>query len=267
MKLAVLGVGNMGGAIVDAVLRAQLLSSDDLLLIEAHPEQRASLRARFQCLITEQVSALRPEYNFVLLAIKPQQAPSVLPELTSVLDASQTLLSVLAGTAIPTIQDWTQHQRVARVMPNTPAQIAAGMSVYYADASVPREARLGIRQIFEACGSCLEVHAEEQIDAATAISGSGPAYVFYLAEQMVAQAQELGFSPEEATQLTQQTLLGATQLWQSGSWTPTELRQRVTSPGGTTAAALDTFDQKHVGHSIQAGLQQAFLRARELSRA
>ena len=164
------------------------------------------------------------------------------------------------------LQQLSGHTKVVRIMPNTPAQLAQGMSVFHAAKEVNSTEKTLVKQLLDSCGKCFEVQSETMIDAATAISGSGPAYLFYLGEQMVKAAMELGFSESEASQIVQQTIFGSAQLWLHSGESPGTLRQRVTSPGGTTAAAIEKFDDMNIGPGIRQGIHQAFLRAVELSK-
>ncbi|MGA1709697.1 MAG: pyrroline-5-carboxylate reductase [bacterium] len=266
MKLAVIGVGNMGGAIATAVIQAELVLPKNLLLIEPDQEKRENLGNQLSCATSNQFDDLSENFDFILLAIKPQISREVLTNLRDHLHSHQLLLSILAGTSIDSLQRLSDHTKVVRIMPNTPAQLAQGMSVFHAAKEVNSTEKALVKQLLDSCGKCFEVQSEIMIDAATAISGSGPAYLFYLGEQMVIEAMKLGFSESEASQLVQQTIFGSAQLWLNSGESPGTLRQRVTSPGGTTAAAIEKFNDLKIGSGIQQGIHQAFLRAVELSK-
>ena len=266
MKLAVIGAGNMGGAIATAVIQAELVLPKNLLLIEPDQEKREYLGNQLSCATSNQYSDLSENFDLILLAIKPQISREVLTNLRVHLHTHQLLLSILAGTSIESLQRLSDHTKVVRIMPNTPAQLAQGMSVFHAAKEVNATEKELVKKLLDSCGKCFEVQSETMIDAATAISGSGPAYLFYLGEQMVMAAMELGFSESEASQLVQQTIFGSAQLWLNSGESPGTLRQRVTSPGGTTAAAIEEFNELKIGSGIQKGIHQAFLRAVELSK-
>ncbi len=266
MKLAVIGTGNMGGAIATAVIQAELVLPKNLLLIEPDQEKREYLGNQLSCATSNQFDDLSENFDLILLAIKPQISREVLTNLRDHLHSHQLLLSILAGTSIESIQRLSDHTKVVRIMPNTPAQLAQGMSVFHAAKEVNWTEKELVKQLLDSCGKCFEVRSEIMIDAATAISGSGPAYLFYLGEQMVIEAMKLGFSESEATQLVQQTIFGSAQLWLNSGESPGTLRQRVTSLGGTTAAAIEKFNDLKIGSGIQLGIHQAFLRALELSK-
>jgi pyrroline-5-carboxylate reductase len=156
------------------------------------------------------------------------------------------------------------YRRIVRCMPNTPALIGAGITGLYADASVDREGRDVAERILSAVGSTVWIDDEAQMDAVTAVSGSGPAYVFYFIEAIENSARELGFSPEQARQLTVETFVGAARLAEQSSDPIATLRERVTSKGGTTAAALDAFNAGAAAAAIRAGVLAADARGREL---
>jgi pyrroline-5-carboxylate reductase len=265
MKLAVIGTGNMGGAIATAVIRAGSVTPQNLLLIEPDLERRKNLGNQLSCRTSNQFDALSEKFDLILLAIKPQISGVVLPNLRAHLHPHQLLLSILAGTSLKSLHKLSDHEKIVRIMPNTPAQLAKGMSVFHASKEVNSNEKEQVKKLLDSCGKCFEVKNETMIDAATAISGSGPAYVFYLGEQMVIEAIKLGFSEEEASQLVQQTISGSVQLWLHSKVPPRVLRHQVTSPGGTTAAAIQKFNDLEVGSGIQQGIRQAFLRALELS--
>ena len=265
MNLLIIGGGNMGKAMAHSLLDTQTLSASNLLICETCSSQRELLAKVLACEIVETVGAELAAYNAVLLAVKPQQAPAVLKNIQPHLVPHQVVISIMAGISIAQIERELQHKAVVRVMPNTPAQIGQGMSVFYATPAVTPAQQAFTQALLKANGRAFAVAREEGIDAATAISGSGPAYVFYIAEQMIASAQRLGFSQEEANTLTQQTLKGAVMLWEAQTLAVDELRHQVTSPGGTTEAALKNFEENQVGSQFQKGLHAAYLRAKELA--
>lgn len=265
-SLALIGGGNMGGAILRAVASQGVVSAERLLLVEPDSKKAATLSEVTGCEVQSKMDGRVSEYELLLLATKTQGAPLVMAELRPLLRPEQTVVSVMAGISLATLREGLGHERLIRTMPNTPAQLGEGMTAVYADPSVPEASRQQVQAVFNACGTCLEVEREDAIDAATAVSGSGPAYVFYLAEQMMAAAQGLGFSEAAAQTLVQKTLRGATLLWEQKGGSAETLRRQVTSPGGTTEAAVTHFEDNAVGQHLQAGLRQAYQRAKELAR-
>jgi pyrroline-5-carboxylate reductase len=265
-SLALIGGGNMGGAILRAVVSQGIVPAERLLLVEPEAEKAAALSEATGCAVQSKMDGRVSEYELLLLATKPQGAPLVLAELRSHLIPEQTVVSVMAGISLTTLRNGLGHERLVRTMPNTPAQLGEGMTVVYADPAVPEASRKQVQAVFGACGTCLEVDHEDAIDAATAVSGSGPAYVFYLAEQMMVAAQDFGFSESAAQTLVQKTLRGAILLWEQKGVSAATLRRQVTSPGGTTEAAVTHFESQAVGQHLQEGLQKAYQRAKELAR-
>jgi pyrroline-5-carboxylate reductase len=190
----------------------------------------------------------------------------MLEQLRPHLQTGQVVVSIMAGVPIAALQSGLGHEAVVRVMPNTPAQVGLGMNVYHAAPAVGSAQLRAVEALLQASGEALAVQDEDAIDAATAISGSGPAYVFYVAEHWMNAATALGFSAEQAAQLVQQTLIGATALWKEARVPVATLREQVTSKGGTTAAALEHFEQHQVGAHLEGGMARAYQRAKELGR-
>ena len=265
MRLAIIGGGNMGGAILLALLNSAAVSPEHILLIESDKEKLQKLGSATGCNIQAEIDEAVRSYDVVLLAVKPQSSSAVMELLAQWLLPEHVVVSVMAGISLQTMRRALGQTKLVRVMPNIPTLIAEGMSVFFALDEVGNEGREWVKILFNSCGSCLEAKNEDAIDAATAISGSGPGYLFYFAEQMVSSANALGFNEEEAQALVQQTFRGATLLWESQQVAPETLRQQVSSPGGTTLAALNHFQSKNVGESIQEGMRQAYRRAKELS--
>ena len=265
MRLVIIGGGNMGGAILLALLKSRSLPPEDILLIESDKEKRQKIENATGCSTQIEIDAVVRSYEMVLLAVKPQSSSSVMELLAQWLIPEHVVVSVMAGISLKKIRGALGQSRLVRVMPNIPTLIGEGMSVFFATDKVGNKGRDWVKIIFNSCGSCMEAKNEDAIDGATAISGSGPGYLFYFAEQMILSANALGFSAEEANTLVQKTFRGATLLWESQQVSPETLRQQVSSPGGTTLAALNYFQSKNVGEVIQDGMFQAYQRAKELS--
>ena len=265
MSLVIIGGGNMGRAILLALLKSASFLPEDILLIESDGEKRQKIYNSTKCNTKDVIDEAVRSYDVVLLAVKPQSSSAVMGILAQWLLPEHLVISVMAGISLQTMRKGLGQSMLVRVMPNIPTLIGEGMSVFFASDEVGNEGREWVRILFNSCGSCLEAKNEDAIDAATAISGSGPGYLFYFAEQMVSSANALGFNEEEAQALVQKTFRGATLLWESQQVAPETLRQQVSSPGGTTLAALNHFQSKNVGESIQEGMRKAYRRAKELS--
>ena len=265
MRLIILGGGNMGGAILRALVKTEAVPAEDILLIEPEEAKRQNLGKATGCATKAEIDETVRRYELILLAVKPQAATPAMELLAQWLLPHHVVISVMAGISLQTMRGALGQTKLVRVMPNIPTLIAEGMSVFFASDEVDTEERELVKTLFSSCGTCLEAQDEDAIDAATAISGSGPGYLFYFAEQMTASAKSLGFSNEDALVLVQKTIRGATLLWESQQVSPETLREQVSSPGGTTLAALNHFQSTKVGESIKDGIQHAYLRAKELS--
>ncbi|HEX4879154.1 MAG TPA: pyrroline-5-carboxylate reductase [Limnobacter sp.] len=203
----------------------------------------------------------------VVLAVKPQQMEAVLRSHAAHLGQA-LLVSIAAGVGVEQVRTWSgqPQARVVRCMPNTPALVGQGMAGLYFTANCAAEDQAFARQVFESCGEVIQVNREEDINAVTAISGSGPGYVFFLMESLAAAARQLGFAPEQANLLVQQTFLGAATLAKQSSDSFATLREKVTSKGGTTQAGLEQLHASGVHTAIEQAARAACARAEELQR-
>ncbi|MBN8548857.1 MAG: pyrroline-5-carboxylate reductase [Deltaproteobacteria bacterium] len=267
MNIAIIGGGNMGGAFARACLEKKLCSAKSLYIVEPLAARRAELFKQLGCRIEAAPSQTLKKYPIVFLAVKPFEMSAVCKSLSPYLGAKHLVISILAGIRIASISKaLAGHKNIIRCMPNTPVQLGLGMSVFYS-APVVKERDLNVaRTIFEAVGASLQVDKESLVDAATAVSGSGPAYLYYYIENMLKAAQRLGFSDIESELLVGQTITGALALWGASGESPECLRERVTSKGGTTAAALGVFQKKKVGAALIEGVKRADERCRELQK-
>ena len=263
MKITFLGGGNMANALIGGMIDKGFPASD-LTVIEINEANHASLRARFgvTCFASPTPAALA--CDVLLLAVKPQQLKAACAPLGALLTSS-LVISIAAGIRLCDLSRWLGgYTRLVRAMPNTPALIGAGVTGLFALPTVAESERIGAERILQAVGSTLWVNDESMIDAVTAISGSGPAYAFLLIEAMQQAASDLGFSAEQARLLSVETVLGAARLAQNSDETAAVLRERVTSKGGTTAAALAVMAERGVREAIAAGALAAAARSREL---
>lgn len=270
--LLTLGGGNMAYAIISGALQAGLLDPQRVGAIDPNDDRRALFPESFGD--AESASDWLKGFSgspepMVLLAVKPQMLRDALGPLVEAMDASGvpacTFVSILAGTRIGTIAGMVRAQdRVIRVMPNTPAQIGQGMSAVAIDNQPDPDDLERVRQLFESVGKVVEV-PESLMDAFTAVAGSGPAYLFYLAEGMMRAAEAIGFDRGEASTIVRQTILGSAMLLDHSAELPGELRTRVTSKNGTTYAATTTLDAQGVMDAIVAALTAARDRGVELA--
>ena len=238
LHVAFIGAGAMAEAIVSGVLSHRLLKPGQLTASDRDPDRLAVVRDKFKIhTTTENLTAAR-KGQVVVLAVKPQALPKVLEDLHGQIRRNALVLSIVAGATIESIAAGLGHRMIVRTMPNTPAQVGEGMTVWAATADVSDSQRELVRAIVGALGQQLYVEDERFLDMATAISGSGPAYVFLLMEALIDAAVHLGFSRADARQLVVQTIRGTAIFAEQSAAHPAEMRSMVTSPGGTTAAAL-----------------------------
>ncbi len=214
--------------------------------------------------VTEDNLAAIADADIVVFAVKPQVLAQALRPLHGQFE-DKLVISIVAGAEIATISELLRTERVVRVMPNTPALVQTGAHGLYATEQVNSTDRELASQVLAATGLTIWVNSEAQIDAVTAVSGSGPAYFFYLMESMIRAGKNLGLDEKVATALTLQTALGAAQMAITSSNTPAELRKNVTSPNGTTQAAIEVFDHAQISQNIQAALAAAKTRSQELA--
>ena len=267
MKLAFIGGGNMATALISG-LRTQRKSSQqfntaDITVIELDADKRQDLTQQFGVNTTDDI-ACAANNDAIVLAIKPQQLPTLAKTLAPMLK-NQLIISIAAGIRAADLSRWLgDYRTIVRCMPNTPAQIQQGVTGLYAMPSVSKAQIAVADQILSAAGSTLWLDSEEKLDAITAISGSGPAYVFYLIEALHEAALTLGLSEEEAKQLSIATFKGTSLLADSSTATVATLRQQVTSKGGTTEQGLLSLENSKVKQAMVLAAQKACERAKTL---
>ncbi len=265
--IAFVGGGNMAASLVGGLLAAGM-SAGRIRVAEPDPERRARLAERYGVeALTDNVQAVRGA-EVVVLAVKPQVMESVARALAPALGHRPLVLSVAAGIRTDALQGWLGPAvPVVRAMPNTPALVGSGASGLYAPPSVPAALRERAESVMRAVGVVVWVDAEERMDAVTALSGSGPAYVLRVMEAMEAAGVALGLPPGDARLLTLETAFGAAKLALESGKPLAELRRRVTSPGGTTEAALAVLEAGDLGGLFEAAMRAACERSRELADA
>lgn len=262
-NICFIGGGNMAQALIGGLL-SRGLPTTRITVSDPVEQIRHVLEEKGVQATTDNTEAIK-NADVVVLAVKPQVLATVLQPLKGLL-SDKLVISIIAGAEIQTISDLIGgSQRIVRVMPNTPALVQTGAHGIYAPEAVGVQDRELSSQILAATGLTIWVDNEAQIDAVTAVSGSGPAYFFYLMESMIRAGKNLGLDEKVATALTLQTALGAAQMAITSSNSPAELRKNVTSPNGTTQAALEVFDRAQISQNIQAALAAAQRRSQELA--
>jgi len=263
MKITFIGGGNMAVALISGLYR-QGFSAAAIQVVEPFAEARDALTERFGVRCTAGVDAAALNCQVLVLAVKPQQMREAVTPLVGKLTA-QLVVSIAAGLRLADISRWLDgYRHVVRTMPNTPALIGAGITGLCADPGVNQDGRDNAESLMQAVGKTFWVHDEARMDAVTAVSGSGPAYVFYFLEAMEKAAVDLGFDGDTARRISVETFAGAAQLAAQSSDSLSTLRQRVTSKGGTTEAALLSFEASGIAAAIERGIMAADARGREL---
>ncbi|MCU4444189.1 pyrroline-5-carboxylate reductase [Acinetobacter pittii] len=261
-NICFIGGGNMAQALIGGLISRGLPPTR--ITVSDPVEQIRQLLQEKEVHVTQDNVAAIKNADVVVLAVKPQVLATVLRPLKGLL-SDKLVVSIIAGAEIQTISNLIDSNRIVRVMPNTPALVQTGAHGIYANDVVGTSDRELTSQILAATGLTIWVNSEAQIDAVTAVSGSGPAYFFYLMESMIRAGKNLGLDEKVATALTLQTALGAAQMAITSSNTPSELRKNVTSPNGTTQAALEVFDRAQISQNIQSALAAAQKRSQELA--
>ncbi len=255
----------MGMAFAKSFLQYDLVRKADLLLIEKSTARGEALRAEQTGVVVDTIGPRLGEADLIILSVKPQDFPSVHAELQRVIQPSQLVLSIMAGVSIQKIQEVLAHPLVIRAMPNTPALLGMGMTAFAA----AREVEIGqlrrVENLINATGRSVFLEDESLLDAVTAVSGSGPAYFFYLVKAMIEAGKQMGFPESLAALLVKQTMLGSFHLINNADKSLDELIQTVASKGGTTEAALKRFEEGGLADTLIAGLHAAQHRATELS--
>ncbi len=264
MNITFIGGGNMAQAIIGG-LKASGFNAADIGVVEPVAEQRARLTAQFGVKTCGTAGEAAPLGELVVMAVKPQQMREAAAAVAPLLAKNALVLSIAAGIRIDDLSRWLGgHALIARCMPNTPALIGAGMTAACATPSVSAAQRANVDRVLAAMGKSIWVDKEALLDPVTAISGSGPAYVFYFIESLEASARELGLSPDDARLLALETFLGAAKLAAGSTDDPATLRAKVTSKGGTTEAALASMEASGVKAAIATATRAANARSIEL---
>jgi len=264
-KIAFVGGGNMASALIGGLV-ARGHDATRISVIELSPAAREKLAARHPVRVTTAPDVAMKGADTVVLAVKPQDMKRALASLGSEVRGA-LVISVAAGIGIETLSRWLGgHRRIVRCMPNTPALIGAGITGLYASQDVGQEDRKKAETILSAVGEVVWLAEERLLDPVTAVSASGPAYVFWFIEQLAASAVKLGIPKDDALKLAKHTVLGAARLAVSSDKDPSELRKDVTSKGGTTEAALNVFEEEKLAERFIRAVEAASKRGEEMGK-
>ncbi|AHL77201.1 pyrroline-5-carboxylate reductase [Stutzerimonas stutzeri] len=266
-RIAFIGGGNMAASLIGG-LRAQGVPATSICASDPGADKRAELEATHGIRTFADNGQALAGADVVLLAVKPQMMQSVCRDLAALLQSNQLIVSIAAGITCASLQEWLGPQTpraIVRCMPNTPALLRQGVSGLFANAQVSVEQKLQAEQLLSAVGLALWLDKEALIDAVTAVSGSGPAYFFLMIEAMTAAGERLGLPRDTAAQLTMHTALGAARMACESDVEAAELRRRVTSPNGTTEAAIKAFQAGGFESLVQQAMNAAAQRSAELA--
>ncbi len=266
-ELALIGAGNMAEAIARGIIKNGVYRADQLVASDPSLDRRDYFSQQLGIAALAQSNQAAAMASRILLAVKPQKIEQALAEIHPVLPANALVMTIVAAVTTAYIESQLADKsvRVIRIMPNTPMLVGAGASGICAGRLAQGDDLQLAARIFGSCGVVAEM-PETLMDAVTSLSGSGPAYVFYLAEAMAKAGEKQGLSPDVAAKLARQTIIGAGRLLEQSSDSATELRRKVTSPGGFTEAAIKSFDAHNLAALIGLGMDAALQRGKELSR-
>jgi len=266
-ELGIIGAGNMAESILRGVLRAGSIPPAAMIAADVSPQRRELFHSQLGVTATEENSIAAREARIVLLSVKPQQMAAALAGMGEVLDPSTLIISIAAAITTQAIEKHlglAHPWRIIRCMPNTPVLVGAGIVAISRGKNATDDDMAIARKIFEPAATVLET-SEDKIDAVTALSGSGPAYFFYLAEEMMRAGVELSLTPQESRQLVIATAVGAAKMLAESGDSPADLRRKVTSPGGTTQAAIAHMDENFWPQTTIDAVKAAARRSKELS--
>lgn len=263
-RLGVIGAGNMAEALIRGVVGTELISPDKILACDPATERRMVFQS-IGCQVADNAAAAA-EMDVLLLSVKPQMVRDVLGDIGNLVEPGTLVISIIAGVKSSTLAGLLpEGVRIIRVMPNTPLLVGMGMAAVAKGVGAGSDDMQRVLALFEAAGKAIEVD-ENAMDAVTALSGSGPAYVFYFAEALIAAGKSLGLPADVSHTLAINTLRGAASMLALEDGDPEDLRKKVTSPGGTTAAALDVFREGDFFALVDKALMAAKKRGEELGK-
>lgn len=264
-QIAFIGSGVMAEAMIKGLVGEGLLPAENIIASGPRPERGAELSERYKIRVTEDNVAAAEGRDIVVLSVKPQFLDEVMEELCcGAIKREGLVLSIVAGATIRHISEGLHHQAIVRVMPNTPAQIGMGMSVWTATPETDEAQRAQAQTMLAALGEELYLDHEDYLDMATALSGTGPAYIFLVMEALIDAGVHMGFSRRVSEQLVLQTMRGSVEFARGSSQHPVELRNMVTSPGGTSAEALYQLEKGGLRTVISKAVWAAYQKSRYL---
>ena len=263
-KITFVGGGAMGEAIIGSLIGKKLLNPSQICVSEPVPTRRDFLNSTYGVTTETDNSQAVTGASVVVLAVKPQVLGPVMADLKGNLSPAALVVSIMAGVQIDTLQSGLCHDKIVRSMPNTPAQVGKGMTVWTDTAAVTESDRATAQAILEAMGEAIYAAEEHYLDMATGLSGSGPGFVYFLLEALIDAGVHIGFSRDQAQLMVLQTVEGSVELMRQSGLHPADLRNRVTSPAGTTAAGTLVLERAGVRSALIDAVDAAYRRSQEL---
>ncbi|MBK6266153.1 pyrroline-5-carboxylate reductase [Marivirga sp. S37H4] len=266
MKVLVIGAGNMGLAYAKALVKSEFLKTHNLMISDTSEEKTAELKKISRFDVYTKLEDCLPYADIIFIAVKPYNCDELFGEIKHMMTPDQVVISIMAGITIQSIKDGLGITKVVRAMPNLPAQVGKGLTSFTASDEVSRLELSTVENLLNTTGKSVRLDTENDIDASTGISGSGPAYVFYFMQSMLEAALKMGFSEHDSKVLVGQTFEGAVELFNQSDRSPESWMNLVASKGGTTRAALDSMEDNNVKQLIEEAAYAAFNRAVELGK-
>ena len=265
MKISIVGCGNMGLAYARSFLKYNLVTKQDLLLVEKNEVRKEALEKLNIGNVVSHVDGNISTYDIIILAVKPQDFTGICEGLKNSLGSKNIILSIMAGISIKQLEEKLGRKTIIRAMPNSPAQLGMGMTAFTSAKGMTIEQLKKAENLLGSTGRTVFFEDENLLDAVTALSGSGPAYFFYFVKYMIDAGIKMGIEPSVASLLVKQTMIGSFELVNNATQNLDELIAAVKSKGGTTEAALKEFQQGGLGDTLVKGILAAEKRAKELS--
>jgi pyrroline-5-carboxylate reductase len=264
MKILIIGGGNMGLTYAKAFINSHVVTTDQLMILEKRNADKISNLEGIKLAKIYTNPSIVKEAELIILSVKPQDVSDLFNEIKSYINENHIILSIMAGITIQTITEGLKVSKVIRAMPNLPSQIGVGMTAFTSTEAVSKNEEQWIQNLLQTTGKAIYVQNEQLINVVTAISGSGPAYVYYFMDAMIRAAKEMGLTGPVAELLVEQTFVGAVDLLKLNTDDCQTWIEKVSSKGGTTEAALKIFKSRHLDNAIIDGAKASFKRAEEL---
>ena len=266
LKIGIIGAGVMGAALAVNLLKRKVVSKSQLVLSDKNESLLKKRRQELGVNVSPDSSAAVRDSDYIILAVKPQDFASLAKDISQSRPGKKVFLSIMAGVSIAKLKKHLATEQVVRAMPNLAAKVGQAFVVWKSGSALGSQEKKFVSSIFNSLGQAVAVSNEDDLNRATALSGSGPAYLYYFMESLAKAARDLGFSQELAQLAVAQTVRGAWALYEQAQTSPEVLRAQVTSKRGTTEAAIKSFRKNKFDSVIKKGIKAAYVRAKELSR-